>query len=1007
MDRLIPVAPTAAVIQSLGCAMRLVKVISVAFTVALVLNSRVGAQDDAPQLVLDTGGHMGAIYSLFWTRDGHHVISGGDDKVVRIWDLSIGKTVRSIRGPIGPGNEGRIAALALSPDERWLAVGGDIGGGIIRLYDFKSGTIKGVLTGHKRGVRGLAFSHDGRLLLSGGADNVAILWDVEGRRLLRRFDGHDNAGGRNEIEAVSFSLDDQLAITGSFDRTIKLWRVTDGGLATTLSGHADRVRSLAVSPKDGNIASGDVSGEIRIWDASSGRLLRSFQNHSSSDLRSSSVRGLSFSPNGRALLAGNGGRGSNYYVRVWQPDTGSLLMEYKKHDNGVYAVAISANGQWAATAGGDNKEIHIWDLASGEPAKSTFGEPLILAGTGRPVWAVGVSPDGQRIAWGNMHKYASSFDRGPLLLQLILPTNQHAGVGKPEPIVDASAFLRASDHYDDVKIGRKLGGPFAREDEVLVLTGRTGVPPIEIVASEQDGGRHTSSTFTFDGTTILSGGGTGTFSGYAHDGRVLGHYVGHDDIVWSLAPFADGNFLVSGSGDQTVRLWNLRTRELVVTLFSGSDGEWVLWTPQGYYASSPNGDRIVGWQINKGLDQAAEFVAASQLRNEFYRPDIVERAIVLASATAAVEEAGRTRGGTFQLSDLNSRSPPRLSVLVAPGDSETMRGRADIKLTLAETTDDPVKGFEVFVNDTKVAAQAKRHGADISFDVPLAQGNNRIRVVARSKADLLGEAMLEIKQNGEGMLDKRDTLFIVAVGVDKYPEVPKTCGLKENEPCDLAFAGADAKVFAETVEKQMAGQHKQVVKRVLFNDAGETLEPTRDNIENAFDLLLEAKDNDTVAVFIAGHGYNDPRTGYQFLPTNARPGDSNNWASSSVVKWSVLEGAIQAAKGRRLLFVDTCRSGGAYNARLIKDASDGGIVAFSATNTQQDALELANLGHGVFTHVLVRGMRGEADLMQEKEVRVFDLGTFIEHEVRKLTNGRQTPDFYKKPGGENFVLVRM
>jgi uncharacterized caspase-like protein len=124
------------------------------------------------------------------------------------------------------------------------------------------------------------------------------------------------------------------------------------------------------------------------------------------------------------------------------------------------------------------------------------------------------------------------------------------------------------------------------------------------------------------------------------------------------------------------------------------------------------------------------------------------------------------------------------------------------------------------------------------------------------------------------------------------------------------------------------------------------------------------------------------------------------------VKWAVLDNALQTARGRRLLFVDTCRSGNAFNARLMKDASDGAIVAFSATNTQQDALELASLGHGVFTSALIAGLNGAADLAQENEVRVFDLGAFLEREVRKLTKGRQTPDFYKKPGAENFGLVR-
>jgi len=84
------------------------------------------------------------------------------------------------------------------------------------------------------------------------------------------------------------------------------------------------------------------------------------------------------------------------------------------------------------------------------------------------------------------------------------------------------------------------------------------------------------------------------------------------------------------------------------------------------------------------------------------------------------------------------------------------------------------------------------------------------------------------------------------------------------------------------------------------------------------------------------------------------------------------------AKGRRLLRVVTCRSGSAFNARRIKDANDGGVVAFSATNTQQDAVDLPSLGHGVFTAVRVRGLRGEADLAREQEVRM----------VRKRTNGR-------------------
>src|SRR5437899_1702202 len=96
-------------------------------TVALVMlccGSEVRAADDAPQLMLDTGGHMALLRDLAFTPDGKQLISAGDDKVIRVWDWQAGKIIRTIRGQVGPGTEGSIYAMALSPDGRWLAAGG-------------------------------------------------------------------------------------------------------------------------------------------------------------------------------------------------------------------------------------------------------------------------------------------------------------------------------------------------------------------------------------------------------------------------------------------------------------------------------------------------------------------------------------------------------------------------------------------------------------------------------------------------------------------------------------------------------------------------------------------------------------------------------------------------------------------------------------------------------------------------------------------------------------------
>src|SRR5262249_9314475 len=185
------------------------------------------------------------------------------------------KTVRTIRGEIGAGIEGQVFAIALSPDERWLAAAGwlDRSGarvpccGDVRLYDFGSGRLVRVLKGHTSVVDGLAFAPDSRRLISGSGlgDTSAIIWDVESGQLLHRLAGH-----KAEIFAVGFSPDGERAVTGSNDHTLRLWRTSDGGLIKEIVGHSDKVGRLAIRRSDGMIASGDATGELRLWDGRTG-----------------------------------------------------------------------------------------------------------------------------------------------------------------------------------------------------------------------------------------------------------------------------------------------------------------------------------------------------------------------------------------------------------------------------------------------------------------------------------------------------------------------------------------------------------------------------------------------------------------------------------------------------------------------------------------------------------------------------------------------------------------
>ena len=970
-------------------------------------------REDGPQLMLDTGGHMALIKDIAFTPDGRQLVSASDDKTIRVWDLETGKTLRIIRGEIAPGNAGKIFAMVLSPDGKWLAAGGWFPGTrkesfAVRLYDFSSGHLVALLRGHDNGVSSLAFSPDGRHLISGSGDNTAILWDVEARQLKHRLTAH-----RGPIYGVGFTPDGERVVTGSVDHELRLWRVSDGGEIAHMLGHGDKVSSLAVA-SDGTIASGDASGEIRLWDGKTGAFRKVLAR------LGMGASGLSISADGRLLLSGiiNAPATCHVYDLV----SGREIATYSGHDNSVTATAISPDGRWAATGGGDKKEIHFWDLRSGEPRLGPDGWPLSLAGQGQPVLAVGFSTDGRQIGWGNESADPGGVtpvnDRGPLQHAITLPSTGDAlpqprrldrpsiQAGESPPQLQTSdkattpaegAFGRAAGTHGEWSLSRREGGQY---DGFAILDIKKGEQVVASVErSHVDGYQHRSYSFSPDGETIFSGGDTGVLTAYDRAGKTLGEFIGHEGDVLAIAPSPDGRFLISGSTDQTVRLWNLKTRELLVTLFQSRDGEWVIWTPQGYYAASGPGADLIGWQIIHGPEHEAEYVTAAQVRKSLNRPDIVARAIQLASAEAAVKEA---HGTNFKLADLLSKPVPRLRIVSPSADVSIRGGMAEVEIAL-DATPDPVKLIRIQVNGRQIAEQLPRQGGGfapgtLKFAVPLSKGANTIRLAAVNET---GETSADVAvvHEGEGELDQRGTLYLLAIGVDKYPNIPGS---------DLRYSGADAKAFAEAMEKRAGTMHERVVKRVLVNGAGSSDAPTAANILNALGILRQARDTDTVMVFVAGHGVNEGPN-YRFLPTDSVRQAGGSFLPASVVPWYAFQEAIESAKGRRILFLDTCHAGNSYNQRLSNDSYQANIIVYSAARWDQLALERADLGHGLFTYATVEGIEGKAAKNDDAgRITTLSLRDFLAARVVEMAGKvghAQEPQYFRGRDAENYVLA--
>jgi hypothetical protein len=406
--------------------------------------------------------------------------------------------------------------------------------------------------------------------------------------------------------------------------------------------------------------------------------------------------------------------------------------------------------------------------------------------------------------------------------------------------------------------------------------------------------------------------------------------------------------------------------------------------------------------MNKGADQSPYYVGADQLGQHLHRPDIVERALILGSSERAVEEAEGTR---VKLGELLRRKIPDF-LIVDPAQGAKAPEEAQITVAI-QANSDPIKLINVAVNGTQiqraVPATVAGGGAsgEVKLDVPLYSGRNDVRV---SLVNDVGERSetLTLHRDGPGWLDERGTLYIVAIGVDMYAGLGNRCGPKGTSSCDLLYAGIDARTIAASIEKRLSAKHNATVKRVLSGATPSEM-PTAANILDALDLLKKARENDTVVVFIAGHGLND-RGSYRFLASDSE------WAgkslrSSSVVSWFAIQEALETAKGRRILIADTCHAGNSYNPRLGNAAYHANIIAYTATRFDQLSLEDKKVGHGLFTFAFLEALNDKA---ATERLSTKDMADYLARRVSELAKERgasQDPQYFRGRDAEDYILA--
>lgn len=328
-------------------------------------------------------GPTDAVTAIAFAPDTHEIIAGSIDKSFRRWraqkpsatvnssgdtkapELKGGEAVTALNA-VSLNIEVPISSLAFDKPGRQLAVGTGAyrfnGQARLQLWDLGKHEKKWQSAEFKFGLPGVAFSPSGQQLAFGCfADNLLRIYAASDGEKIKELRGH-----RSKVHAVAYSPNGKTIVTASLDRDIKLWDASTYREIKTFIGHKDYVFSIAFSPDGGRLLSASADRTARIWNVESGKQEFELVGHQGM------VQQAVYSRDG-TLVATASADGTG---RVYEAKTGNYLFSMRGHRNKIESVAFSPTGHMLAT-GADDRTIRLWDATCGiELLKLTQESPV-------------------------------------------------------------------------------------------------------------------------------------------------------------------------------------------------------------------------------------------------------------------------------------------------------------------------------------------------------------------------------------------------------------------------------------------------------------------------------------------------------------------------------------------------------------------------------------------------------------------------------------------------------